>query len=342
MMKERWRAISRIAAALTLACAALTCATMARAASLTSDGGALIQTAQKQFQAGNYTAAIATLRTAVAQNANSAEAYYWLGRNYYELKDYDNAIAQAEKSVQLEPGNSVYHQWLGRSYGEKADRERSFSLAKKVKKEFQEAVRLDGKNLEARRDLEEYCVDAPWIAGGSKDEAKAQVEAIAAVDPVQGHLARATFDESALKKMDLAENEYREVLKAKPAKIDPYFEVINFFGVTKKVADMNAAIDAAAQVAPNDPRLQFYRGVAKVQEGSDYTHGEEYLKAYLASTPDRSDWPTHAQARDWLGRLYEAEGKRTEAAEQYRAALQLDPGRKEARERLQKLEKESH
>ena len=307
-----------------------------------ADGAALIQAAQKQFHSGNYSAAISTLESAVAQNPNAAEAYYWLGRNYYELHDYDNAIAQVEKSVQLEPKNSVYHQWLGRSYGEKADRERSFGLAKKVKKEFQEAVQLDGGNLEARRDLEQYCIDAPWIAGGSKDEAKAQVDAIAAVDPVEGHLARAVFDQAALKRLDLAENEYREVLNAKPNRIEPYLEAVDFFGGMKKLPDMDAAIESAAHVAPNDLRLEYYRGAARVVEGTDYAHGEEYLKAYLASTPERSDWPSHARARDWLGRLYEAEGKRTEAAEQYRAALQLDPGRKDTRERLQKLEKSSH
>jgi tetratricopeptide (TPR) repeat protein len=68
---------------------------------------------------------------------------------------------------------------------------------------------------------------------------------------------------------------------------------------------------------------------------------EQYLKSYLASTPDRSDWPSHAVAREWLGRLYETQGKRAEAAEQYRAALQLDPKQKEARARLEKLEKAS-
>ena len=73
----------------------------------------------------------------------------------------------------------------------------------------------------------------------------------------------------------------------------------------------------------------------------DFPRAEEYLKSYLASTPDRSDWPSHASAREWLGRLYEAQGKRAEAAEQYRAALQLEPGRKEAKARLEKLEKSS-
>jgi hypothetical protein len=67
--------------------------------------------------------------------------------------------------------------------------------------------------------------------------------------------------------------------------------------------------------------------------------GEQDLKSFWASAPERSDWPSHAAAREWLGRLYELQGKRTEAAEQYRAALQLEPKRKEARARLQRLEK---
>jgi tetratricopeptide (TPR) repeat protein len=65
------------------------------------------------------------------------------------------------------------------------------------------------------------------------------------------------------------------------------------------------------------------------------------LKAYLESTPDRSDWPSHALVRNWLGRLYQAEGKRTEAAEQYRTALQLDPTLKDTKARLEQLAKKS-
>ena len=34
----------------------------------------------------------------------------------------------------------------------------------------------------------------PWIVGGSKDEALEQVNAIAGVDPIAGHLARADYD----------------------------------------------------------------------------------------------------------------------------------------------------
>jgi tetratricopeptide (TPR) repeat protein len=307
-----------------------------------ADSAAMVQTAQRQFNSGNYSGAISTLQGAISQNSNNAEAYYWLGRSYYEIRDYDNAIAAGEKSVALDAKNSVYHEWLGRIYGGKADRDRSFSYARKVKKEFEDAVQLNPSNIAARRDLEEYMVQAPWVVGGNKDEAAKQVEAIAAIDPVEGHLARALFDEDSSKKSDLTEKEYRDVLAAKPGKIDPYFEVIAFFQKQNKPADMQVAIQAAAQVSPNDPRLAYARGVALVLANNNLADAEKNLKSYLASTPDRSDWPSHAAARAWLGRLYESQGKRSEAAEQYRAALQLDPGNKEAKSRLENLEKGSH
>jgi len=85
----------------------------------------LIASAQRQFDSGNYTLAIATLQSAVAGAPSNAGAYYWLGRCYYELRDYDNAVAQLEKAVSLDGQNSVYHQWLGRAYGVLGERDKA-------------------------------------------------------------------------------------------------------------------------------------------------------------------------------------------------------------------------
>jgi tetratricopeptide (TPR) repeat protein len=306
---------------------------------LRADASSAIQTAQRQMNSGNYTAAISTLQAAIPGNPSSGELFYWLGRAYYEVRDWDSAVAQGEKSVSLDAKNSLYHDWLGREYGGKADRDRSFSDAKKVKSEFKLAVALDSSNIVARRDLEEYCLDAPWIAGGSKDEALEQVNGIAAVDPVAGHLAKALYDHEGTKNNDDAESELKLVLAAHPKSADPYFEIADLYRQLNKPADMAAALDEAARVSASDPRLSYYRGVAGVLSNANLPDAERDLKSYLASTPDRSDWPAHAGAREWLGRLYELQGKRADAAEQYREALQLDPKRKEAKSRLEKLEK---
>jgi tetratricopeptide (TPR) repeat protein len=320
------------------ACGASWCAAL-RAEGAPADVSATISQAQQQFDEGNYSGAISTLQPAASQTPPNAEVYYWLGRSYYELHDYDNAVANAEKSVAIDPKNSLYHQWLGEADGGKADKDRSFSFARKVKKEFETAVSLNPSNIQARRDLEEFCLDAPWIVGGNKDEALEQVNAIAAIDPVEGLLARALYLQKALKNDDQAESEYKQVLAAKPKTLEPYFEVADFYVAQDRPVDVEIAIQAAAAVNPNDPRIGYYRGVEGVLANRNLLDAERDLKSYLATTPDRSDWPEHASARVWLGRLYELQGKTADAAEQYRAALQLDPGKKEARTRLDKLGK---
>ena len=72
-----------------------------------------LQTAQRQFSAGDYSAAIRTLQSVVVQSPTSADAFFWLGRSYYELHNYNNAIPQLEKSTQLDSSNSEYHHRLG-------------------------------------------------------------------------------------------------------------------------------------------------------------------------------------------------------------------------------------
>lgn len=330
-----------IALAITIPTAAPRALAATPAASSEGSWSALLEAAQHQFGAGNYSAAIATLRAVVSQDPLSAEGFYWLGRCYYEVRDVDQAISQAERAVALQPKNSVYQQWLGRAYAAKADRDNSFFTARRVKKQFERAVTLDPMNISARRDLEEFCMGAPWIVGGSNDQANAQVDAIAKIDPIAGHLARAAFYEEALKRFDLAGKEYEQILAAKPADPDSYFDAVVFYQHRNKPAEMNAALDAATQANPNDPRLIFYRAEAMIMTGSNLDRAEEYIKSFLASTPDRSDWPSHAGAREWLGRLYEMQGRLGEAAEQYRASLHLEPGRKSARARLEKLEKSS-
>ncbi|MFY9688864.1 MAG: tetratricopeptide repeat protein [Candidatus Acidiferrales bacterium] len=323
------------------ACVAASCCAALRAAASPQDASVTASEAQHQFEAGNYAGAISTLQPLAAQNSTNSDVYFWLGRCYYELRDYDNSIANLEKAVAINPKNSLYHDWLGRADGGKADVDRSFSFARKVKKEFEAAVNLDESNAQARRDLEEFTLDAPWIVGGNKDEALEQVNAIAAIDPVQGHLARALYDREASKNNQQAESEYDQVLAAKPKKLEPYFEVADYYVTQNRPAGIELAVQAAAAVSPNDPRLAFYRGVENVLADQNLPDAEQELKSYLASSPDRSDWPGHASARVWLGRLYELQGKTPDAAEQYRAALQVNPRSKEARQRLDKLGKSS-
>jgi tetratricopeptide (TPR) repeat protein len=311
---------------------------VALAASYAVGGSPGLEEARSQFAFRHHREAIALLQASLTQALNDGQAHYWLARCFYELRDYNNSVAHAESAVGADPRNSEYHLWLGRAYGRKAEQTHSFILARRTKSEFEESIRLKNSNIPARRDLAEFHLQAPWIVGGRKDEALSQIEAIAALDPVQGHIARANYwlHENQL---DQAEAEMEQILTLKPGRIDPYFEVADFYEDHDKLARMDAAVEAAARIDGADSRLACYRGRLLVMEGKRLGEAEAQLKACLISPRREGDLSGDVTALVWLGRLYERLNKLEEATARYRAALQLDSGCQAARDAMGRIEK---
>ena len=290
---------------------------------------------KEKFDLGKYQEIIALLKAALAQEPQNSSLAFWLMRGYYELDMMEEAVTYGERAVNSEPSNSDYHLWLGRAYGRKAEKGLSFSFARKTRAEFEKAVELDSSNLPARRDLMEFYLEAPWVLGGGKDKGWRQAEAIAEIDPVEGCLARGFYWRN-LGKLDSAEAEYARVLESKPKRIEPYFEVADFYLKHPDGSRLEAAIEAAADIEARDCRLDYYRGVAGFLSRKDLGSAEQYLKTYLSTAPPRHDLPSRASAHVWLGRIYEQQAQRGLSAEQYKAALELEPGRKDAREGLRR------
>jgi tetratricopeptide (TPR) repeat protein len=289
------------------------------------------------YEAGDYSKASENLKKILAQNPNDAQADLWLARCFLEIGEFDQAVIYGEQAVKLDPKSSEFHSWLGRAYGLKAEQSRSFLLARKSREEFLTAIQLDADNLQARRDLMDYYLGAPWILGGSKDKAWEQVQEIAARDRVAGCLARADYWQG-VGNLPLAEKAYQQLLALRPERVGPYFEVADFFESSGNARQIESAIKAASQIEPTDPRLSYYRGVAEIMENRELTEAERHLKDYIAQSPKRDDFPSQASAHQWLGQLYERWGKAKEAIEQYRIALHLSPGYEAAQKGLTRLE----
>jgi tetratricopeptide (TPR) repeat protein len=289
------------------------------------------------LDAGQYAKVAADLQQELAKNPNNAQAALWLARSFMDMGKYDQAVSFAERAVQLSPDCSESHFWLARSYGMKADMDRSFWLARKARIEYQTAVQLDPDNLPARRDLMEFYLQAPWILGGSKDKAWAQVQEIASRNSTEGDLARAVYWRD-LNKPELADKEYRKALEAKPQRADDYFQIADFYEASQKPVEVETAVRAVSLIVPNDPRIDYYTAVANVMQRQSLSKAEQDLKLYLVRSPRRDDFPPHAAAHDWLGQIYEMWGKKDQAIDQYRSALQLSPDNRPAQNALKRLD----
>jgi tetratricopeptide (TPR) repeat protein len=304
-------------------------------------GQSALVDAQRDYNAGRYNRAVDALNGAVAKSPDDASLYFLLGQSYYQLREYPRAIASLERAVQLAPKTSAYHDWLGKSYGRKAEGSMFLSAmgwARKTHHEFEVAVELDPQNLEAQRDLIRYEINAPGMVGGGDDRAMKHIEALEKIDSMQGQLARGEFF-ATKKRMPEADAVFGKILESDSDPVGVYFEVSDYYRDRPNTEKMGEAIDKAERIDPEDRRLKFYKGVLLVMKQSSPTEAEMLLKSYLATVPDNSDLPPHASAREWLGKLYESQGRFSEATEQYRLSLSLDPHNKEVEEALKRVEK---
>ena len=299
---------------------------------------------ERLYNGGLYRQAAEALTAAIQREPQESSLHYWLGRCFYELRDYNRAVSSLERAIALEPDRSDYHDWLGKSYGRKAEEANRFtpftsiSLAHKTRREFETAVRLDANNLEAQRDLIRYLMNAPGIVGGSEQAAEQRVHALSAVNSIEGELAQAELLASR-KKFDEANQQYRKILNLKPDRIGVYFEIAEYYRDRGDAGQMSEAVEAGALLAPSDHRLDYYRGIALILGNRNQGEAEKDLHHYLDTVPDNDNVPSHSTTHEWLGKLYDKEGQLDRAAQEYRAALILDPRNKQASEALKALQK---
>jgi tetratricopeptide (TPR) repeat protein len=327
------RRCSFAAAALVLACGWSGASALAGQSSLAD--------AQHDYNAGRYNRAVDALNNAIAKSPDDASLHFLLGQSYYQLREFPRAVASLERAVQLAPKDSEYRDWLAKSYGRRAEESlflSAMSWARKTHREFEIAVELNPENFEARRDLIRYEMNAPSVVGGGDDKAQKHIDALEKIDPIQGQLARGEFF-ATKKRMPEADAVFGKILESNSDRPGVYFEVCDYYRDRPNAEKMGEAIDKAEHIDPEDRRLKFYKGVLLVMKGKSPNEAEMLLKSYVTTVPDNSDLPPHAAAKEWLGKLYESLGRFSEAAEEYRLSLSLDPHNKGVEEELKRVQR---
>ena len=300
------------------------------AAGLDSDPATLLQ-------AGKAEEALRTLNATIEHSPYNARAYNLLCRVYIQLELWDNAIRTGERSIALDPQNSSYHLWLGRAMGRKAEEANpftAFSLARKVRSEFERAVALDSDNLQARSDLSEFYLEAPGFLGGDKNKARQQAEYVAKHDRALASYMNARVEEK--QGNTGAEAEYKKAIAANTSPGRYWVELAHFYRRTGRPSEMEAAVTQSVSAAQPGEVVEFDAAALLLNAGRNFAGATQILRRYISQPEASEDGPVF-KAHYLLGILLEKQGQKKEAAAEFKAANTMAPQYKPARDALVRI-----
>ena len=226
----------------------------------------------------------------------TAEAHNLTCRVRYTLEQWDAAIHECEQAVQQDGQNSNYHLWLGRALGEKADRASflsAFSLAKRVRAEFEEAVKLNPHNADALADLGEFYKDAPGAVGGGIDKAEGIAAQLDKVDLARAHALRGELA-AGRKDYDSAEREFKQAIAAGPHPALQWATLAGFYHKRERWPEMESAINSLIAAVDRDKKsaVALYDGASVLAKAKrDPALAAKMLGNYLASSAKTEEAP---------------------------------------------------
>jgi tetratricopeptide (TPR) repeat protein len=290
-------------------CAALLCTLAADAA----------HPARRDLESGRADTALQALNATLHGNPNDAEAHNLRCRVNYQEEAWDAAVADCEAAVRLAPNDSNFHLWLGRAYGQKAEHASILSgypLARRVRAEFEQAVQLDPKNVDALSDLGEFDVMAPSVVGGGLSRAEVVAQQLASLNPAATLTLRARIAESK-KDYAAAEAALKDSIEKSAYPSNAWMDLASFYRRRGRLDEMSASVHSGV-------RLDRSHGTALVDGASNLTlAGREpqtaiaLLQQYLNSSAQSELAPAfvvRAQLADLLRKRGDAAGAQQQLA----------------------------
>lgn len=206
--------------------------------------------------------------------------------------------------------------------------------ARRMRSAYQDALEADPKHVPAYWALMEYHLEAPAIAGGSRDEARRHADSIAAIDARSGHLAHARLARQ-------EENQDAEARHLRAAlELEVERETAFRLGLVEQRREgwneAFAVFEALLENDPEDHGALYQVGRTAALSGQRLKRGEAALRAYLR-VERRRNLPSEAGARMRLGQILAHAGRNDEARAELERAVALDPDLETARNALNDL-----
>jgi tetratricopeptide (TPR) repeat protein len=286
-----------------------------------------IADANAALQAGEADKALVLLASMPSSGPLQAQKLNLLCRVRYMLEQFDAAATACEQAVHLDGQNSDYHLWLGRALGEKAARASfmtAFSLAKRTRAEFEEAVRLNPSNAEALISLGDFYRQAPGVVGGGVDKAQAIAADLDKVDP--GHALELRGDIAEQQKdLTTAEREFKQATTMGGHPALAWTNLAGFYSRRHRYAEMESALHIAINAAMHDRHsgVALYDGAGLLTESNrDPALAATMLDDYLNGSSKTEEAPAFI-AHIRLARLKQQLGDPAAADRERAAALAL-------------------
>jgi tetratricopeptide (TPR) repeat protein len=289
---------------------------------------------EKLIDAGHWKKARAIVETRLGQNPNDALANFLLSQIRNAFGDYTTPLPLAEKAVALDGHVAKYHRQVAEATGLEAQHANAFRLiilARQFRSEIDTAISLDPHDIQAHRDLLEYYLVAPGIAGGDVQKASALTKQIGHLDAAEGLLAEARvasfrkrFSEAgdllrqaaglqpsnyrarlALAKFYAAPESFnaamaasaaQELVKLDPGRVEPYAILAQIYAEQGDWNALDSMLSEAARQNPDDLAPYYRAAETLLARGREPDRAARYLRVYLESEPEGNE-PTRADAR---------------------------------------------
>lgn len=301
------------------------------AAQSTIEEGKILFEKQKYEQASEIFSQI------IDQDEENSEANYFMGMIHFVSEgDLDEAEEYFTRAIELEPDNAQYHYMSGANYGRQAQEASIFSqlsLASSCKEEFEKAVELDPKHVNARVSLIRYLVEAPGIAGGSIDDARAQTTELLQYDNYLSQIMLALIENNE-ENYNEAANAYLQAEEIDSTRIGAYnslgyLYLLNLNQPDKALEQFKKLVEVGGQFANSHDSL-----------GDGYANKKMYKDALSSYTKAYEIDPKFESSIFNIGKMNEALGNKDEAVKWYNKYLEMyEDGRysDDAEDRLDEL-----
>ena len=247
------------------------------------------------------------------------------------VEDWDLAVESADRLLERGRDLSAWQLVYGQAYLSHARASPSLGAISKVKKgraAVERAIALDPDNLDARLTLLQFLVQAPKIAGGSREEARRQAQEIARRDPARGLLAWlevAATDEDPEELRPLYAGAVGLLRSLPDTSTEPMGSLMAVAGGLQDDELREELVDRLYTAFPSHPVAAYHRARLWIIDKERPAEAERLLLRYLSGPERRGGNASRAGAHWRLAQLYARQDRDAHAKEQYRLAAVLDP-----------------